>query len=338
MDPDALLDSIESQSVVVNAQILATLESFLLDSNLSMEKRYRCVFTLKNLGGDASQAVLFKALKDKSPLLKHEVAYVLGQMQQCAALPELEALLADPGEHSMVRHEAAEAIGAIAAPESVAFLRRFVTDPVAEVAETCQVAIDRIRWLESNPPAARTSAFASIDPAPPAPTDLPVTELRNQLLDPDQSMFTRYQALFALREKATDPQYASEAVEAAVAALRDCSALMRHEVAYVLGQMQHAAASPALQQVLSDNSEAPMVRHEAAEALGCIASSGAVPLLQQFRSDDENVVADSCVVALDIHAYFSSEQFQYADSVADANLLLAADTSLKINHEKKACK
>ena len=60
MDADTLLDSIESQSVVVNDKILATLESFLLDPKLSMEKRYRCVFTLKNLGGEASRTVLFK--------------------------------------------------------------------------------------------------------------------------------------------------------------------------------------------------------------------------------------------------------------------------------------
>lgn len=49
------------------------------------------------------------------------------------------------------------------------------------------------------------------------------------------------------------------------------SALLKHEVAFVLGQLQNAKAIPALTQALADAGETPMVRHEAAEALGAIA-------------------------------------------------------------------
>lgn len=45
------------------------------------------------------------------------------------------------------------------------------------------------------------------------------------------------------------------------------------QVAYVLGQLQHKAASAALSNILQDVNEHPMVRHEAAEALGSIAGS-----------------------------------------------------------------
>jgi deoxyhypusine monooxygenase len=41
----------------------------------------------------------------------------------------------------------------------------------------------------------------------------------------------------------------------------DCS-LFKHEIAYVLGQMEHPASIPALVQALSDESEHAMVRHE----------------------------------------------------------------------------
>ena len=49
----------------------------------------------------------------KSALLRHELAYVLGQMQMDEALPTLKKILSDLNEHVMVRHEAAEALGAI---------------------------------------------------------------------------------------------------------------------------------------------------------------------------------------------------------------------------------
>ena len=43
--------------------------------------------------------------QDPSALLKHELAYCLGQMKNTAALSILESVLADEREDPMVRHE-----------------------------------------------------------------------------------------------------------------------------------------------------------------------------------------------------------------------------------------
>ena len=42
---------------------------------------------------------------DESALLKHELAYCLGQMKKTSALPVLEQVLRDEKEDPMVRHE-----------------------------------------------------------------------------------------------------------------------------------------------------------------------------------------------------------------------------------------
>jgi deoxyhypusine monooxygenase len=81
-------------------------------------------------------------------------------------------------------------------------------------------------------------------------------------------------------------------------AFADKSALLRHETAYVLGQMQHQAAVEKLSEVLSDKEEHGMVRHEAAEALGAIASEETQPLLRSFLSDEKAVVRESCIVGM----------------------------------------
>jgi len=65
--------------------------------------------------------------------------------------------------------------------------------------------------------------------------------------------------------------------------------------------------------VLTDASEDAMVRHEAAEALGAIGDERAVALLAAHAADAEPIVADSCVVALDMLAHERSGAFQYAD-------------------------
>jgi len=50
----------------------------------------------------------------------------------------------------MVRHEAAEALGAIGSPSSLPILEKFSSDPLVEVAETCQIAVKLIQWRQTN--------------------------------------------------------------------------------------------------------------------------------------------------------------------------------------------
>lgn len=62
--------------------------------------------------------------------------------------------------------------------------------------------------------------------------------------------------------------------------LTDDSALLKHECAYCLGQMQDTYAIPVLNQVLSNAEEHPMVRHEAGEALGAIGDPQSIDILE----------------------------------------------------------
>jgi len=106
-----------------------------------------------------------------------------------------------------------------------------------------------------------------------------------------------------------------EAIDALAEALNDNSALVRHEIAYVLGQMQDPQAVKALSKSLALASEHPMVRHEAAEALGAIGSPDTVLLMRQYAMDSEQVVKESCIVALDVFDYYTSNEFEYADGL-----------------------
>lgn len=123
-----------------------------------------------------------------------------------------------------------------------------------------------------------------------------VTALREQLLDANQSLFARYRAMFALRNMSTD-----ESVLALADGFSDGSALFRHEIAYVFGQMSHPASVPSLVKVLENEAEDEMVRHEAAEALGSIATEDVLATLKEFSTKGPRVVRESCEVALDMY-------------------------------------
>lgn len=285
-----------------------------MDPKCDLTQRFRALFTLRNLGGADAIEWIGKAFADQSALLKHELAYCLGQMQDTRAIPTLTAVLKDREQEVMVRHEAGEALGAIGDPVVLDLLREYVEDPVVEVAETCQLAVRRLEWLQCSDKLSEDSQvdknpYCSVDPAPPA-VRRDVTELRGSLLDEALPLFDRYRAMFALRNIGTE-----EAVLALGDGLQCSSALFRHEIAYVLGQMQHPAAVPALCAALKQSDESPMVRHEAAEALGSIGKEECLAVLQLYRADVEQVVKESCEVALDMLEYENSDQFQYADGL-----------------------
>ena len=130
--------------------------------------------------------------------------------------------------------------------------------------------------------------------------------LRQTICDEDERMFQRMRALFALRNIG-----GVEAVEALAAAYSSKSALLKHEIAYVMGQMQDPAAVPHLIDRLEDHDEDLMVRHEAAEALGAIGDRIALATLEKFVDDPEPVIAESCEVAMDLLEYVASKSLDY---------------------------
>lgn len=301
----------EETDFTVSADEISAIGEVLVDPNRALKERFRALFTLKNIGGQLAVDCIAKAFNDPSALLKHELAYCLGQMQEEYAVPFLIEILKDPKQEPMVRHEAGEALGAIGKRDVIDVLKEYAEDPVPEVAETCHLALNRIKWLQEKPTEGKdNSPYASVDPAP-ADTSKNVEELKRLLLNGKASLFERYRAMFALRNLGNE-----DAIDALGESL-DCpgSALFRHEVAFVFGQMQNARSVPYLIKKLRSMDESEMVRHECAEALGSIATEECHEILKEYLKDEKRVVRESCEIALDICDYEQSGEFQYADKL-----------------------
>jgi deoxyhypusine monooxygenase len=281
------------------------LAAAITDESMPIAKRMRSCFLLKQLGDLPSIEVLAKGLRSPSVLMAHECGYVLGQLQNQLALPFLRECLADRTLNPIVRHECAEAMGAIGAMESMEMLVEYSTDASQEVAETCQIAIEKLKWNAANPGVVFDSKYASVDPAP--RTDdaaQSVDSLQKEMMDKTRTMFDRYRSMFALRDRGS-----TEAVLALATGFDDDSAVFRHEVAYVMGQIQHPAAVESLKKMLSNPQEHAMVRHEAAEALGSIATEEITPYLKTYQQDDKDrIVRESCDVALDLADYWTNDE------------------------------
>jgi len=140
--------------------------------------------------------------------------------------------------------------------------------------------------------------------------------------------------MFALRNVGTPA-----AIDALADGFNDDSALFKHEIAFVFGQLADPHAIPSLLKVLQTSTESDMVRHEAAEALGGIAEIDQDQPIQvegekvdvqkvlkewMAKPDAPEVVKQSCQVAVDMWEYENSNQFQYADGLQGTAPAMAA--------------
>ncbi|XP_047995514.1 deoxyhypusine hydroxylase [Leguminivora glycinivorella] len=297
--------------VNVTESAVESIGKVLNNASRPMKERFRALFTLRNIGGESAIECISQCFGDESVLLKHELAYCLGQMQDKRAIPILRSVLEDKSQDPIVRHEAGEALGAIGDPNLRELLEKYQHDPAIEVAETCQIALQRIDWVakDTQKENLSKSLYASVDPAPPS-TESDIPKLSQTLMDENKPLFERYRAMFSLRNIGT-----AESIKALGEGFKASSALFRHEVAFVLGQMQDERSVPFLVKTLEDTNEHEMVRHEAAEAMGSIASEECIEVLKRYLNDPRPVVRESCEVALDMSEYENSPEFQYANTL-----------------------
>lgn len=147
-------DDLESPDTTVQ-----TLRTVITSEAEPLARRFRALFSLKHLAClqppsektlPAIQAIA-AGFASPSALLKHELAYCLGQTRNTDALPFLLAVLKDTQEDAMCRHEAAEALGALGYESSLEVLKelRDNKDELDVIRETCDIAVDRILWEQS---------------------------------------------------------------------------------------------------------------------------------------------------------------------------------------------
>ena len=153
-------------SVATSDTSIDFLRTTLISESTPLARRFRALFGLKHLAcldpptPQSAAAIdgIAAAFGTPSSLLKHELAYCLGQTRNLASSPFLRDRLQDRHEEAICRHEAAEALGALGDTDSLGLLRSLRDDPTEEevVRETCDIAVARLEWLESGAGAEET--------------------------------------------------------------------------------------------------------------------------------------------------------------------------------------
>ncbi len=122
----------------------------LLDDKVTMFDRYRALFTLRDIYTKESCEAICQTLtkenfKTCTPLLKHEVAFILAQMERVfsVAVPYLLEACKNPEEAPIVKHEGLVAIGEMI--DDASLISDLLSHPDPIVSESCAVALNNMR-------------------------------------------------------------------------------------------------------------------------------------------------------------------------------------------------
>ena len=267
---------------------LNVLRNLILNDKINIRIRMEILFQLRSFGNLESIKILEEALimEKTSDLLRHEVCYCLGQMTQSDENKNEitnflnSEIFADPNKYTpIVLHEAAEALGNIDFENNRILLEKFLNSEHEIIQETCEIAVENLNWMKKGFSKVDLN-YKSNDPAPPFnyklnPEYANLKNLEKILHDTTETIFNRYRVIFTLREINN---------EEAAKVLGQCynkdskgkfSALFKHEVSFIIGQMCENAKSciKILEKVLEDEEENEIVRHETALALGDISNT-----------------------------------------------------------------
>ena len=279
--------------------------------------RHEVAFALGQMQSKKATNALISVLKNECEhgMTRHECAEALGAIGDESAVDVLREMHEDETQCREVRETASLALRRI---EHVTKKKKksaaIVGARVGSKKETTAVGIAEKEDDDDDDDVRRAY---SVDPVPAMDASVETDTLAAIILDDTADIWERYGAMFALRNRAQETfglaktrenervvELCSSTLGKTLRSETVHSALLKHEICYVLGQLRedddNDIACEALFDCLEDPNEHAMVRHEAAEAIGSRGGAGAEALLRKYLSCEDRVVRESCEVALDM--------------------------------------
>jgi len=299
----------------------------LCQESSKLPDRYRAIFELKTIGTDEAAEALIKSFPHQgdSELLKHEIAYALGQMRKEKNASFLLEVMNNPKEHPIVRHEAAEGLSYLNDKKYADEFRKHVDSEYDELRDTCRIALRRLEDQDAKNYNGLEKYGYTLEPAPgykradalrvleekfgklENPTNDELAQKAFEyIVSEDTHIYDKYKALYFLRNEESE-----KAIEGLGALLdpkyrKVTGALLRHEVCFALGMLAEKASilKERLQKTIEDKTENDIVRHEAISAYSSACNDH--DFLEKFRNDEARVVRESIIVAIDMIHYWES--------------------------------
>ena len=118
-----------------------------LDLNRTKEERIQAAFHLENSPEEKHIRILAEGLMtDPSPIVRHEFAFSLGETAHSSLAAPYLMKAVEKDKNIFVRHEAILALATLGKKEFIPFVKKFLDDPIPEMAESAEIALQRINF------------------------------------------------------------------------------------------------------------------------------------------------------------------------------------------------
>jgi deoxyhypusine monooxygenase len=236
------------------------------------------MFKLMNIADKESMRYLYKVLKNhKCEVVRHEAAFCIGETASEEAVSILKEVC-DIDNSIVVKHECLLSIGTLGSKKDIPFLEKYLSHDLFEVKSSAKVAIERIN---------QTNFYEDFNNK--------VYYYIEKLKDTENTLQNdRIQILFHLMLLGDDKSI--EAIRYSL--LNDPCRIVRHEAAFVLGEVANKKACDVLVESLHSE-KVPMVIHEALFALGTAGKKEYLKEAERFLDDPEYIVRESAKIAVD---------------------------------------
>ena len=280
--------------------------------------RHEVAFALGQMQSKKATSALISVLKNECEhgMTRHECAEALGAIGDDSAVDVLREMHEDETQCREVRETASLALRRIEHVTKKKKKKKSAAIVGARVGSKKETTAVGIAEKDDDDDDDVRRAY-SVDPVPAMDASVETDTLAAIILDDTADIWERYGAMFALRNRAQETfglaktrenervvELCSSTLGKTLRSETVHSALLKHEICYVLGQLRedddNDIAREALFDCLEDPNEHAMVRHEAAEAIGSRGGAGAEALLRKYLSCEDRVVRESCEVALDM--------------------------------------
>lgn len=248
------------------------------DVDSKPESRIQAIFScLRSINNETFQSLNFCLQNDPNAIVRHEAAYILGELHDTRSVPILKNAI-ESDSNKFVVHEAALALanlGNLGYPESENIFQKLLEYPDPDVVDTAEICLQRLAMKIHN-------KTLNTD------TSVAIQDISNENKE------VRIQASFGLMERSDE-----QSIDVLINALhREPSGIVKHEIIFSLGECISYKVVPELLNVLSyDKNE--FVIHETLLALATIGQESIETTIKEFVTHANRNISETAKIALD---------------------------------------
>lgn len=125
-------------------------KKILIDLTKTKEERIQAAFHLENSAEDESVKIMGESLFiEPSPIVRHEIAFSLGETANSKLASKYLMKAIETDKNIFVRHEAILALATLGKKEFIPFIKKYLNDPEIEIAESAEIALQRIEQSDN---------------------------------------------------------------------------------------------------------------------------------------------------------------------------------------------